>query len=97
MKILHLAINVYNYWSTYEGEYLNEALMELPGVELRTWGKYRPFYDPGLNASEAVECLYGNDFPHVILVHSTMTKGVEQADRKILDGLERLRERCILV
>jgi hypothetical protein len=28
MRILHLSTNPYNYWSTYEGEYLNEALME---------------------------------------------------------------------
>tara|TARA_B100001971_G_scaffold209087_1_gene232024 strand:+ start:512 stop:1489 length:978 start_codon:yes stop_codon:yes gene_type:complete len=97
MRILHLSTNPYNYWSTYEGEYLNEALMECPGIELRAWGRFRPFFVPNLNAVEIVEHLYGNDFPDVVIVHSTLSRHEDLSDQKMMVGLEILRQRCILV
>ena len=71
--------------------------MERPDVELRTWGRFRPFYKPGLNAVQVVEHLYGSSYPDVVIVHSTMSKHPESQDRRLLERLEDLRSRCTIV
>ncbi len=97
MKILHLCLGLYNFWTTYEGEYINEALMEHPDVDLRMWGRDRVYYKDGLNALEAVQEIYGSGKPDVIIVHSTMEKHKNKLDRRLLSGLEELRKSCFIV
>lgn len=97
MKVLHLCLGLYNFWTTYEGEYFNESLMSHPDVTLRMWGRDRMFYKDGMSAIDAVKHIYGEDYPDVIIVHSTMQKHKERGDQKLLEGIETLRNHSVVV
>ncbi len=97
MKILHLCLGLYNFWTTYEGEYLNESLMARPDTNLKMWGRDRLYYKDGMNAIDVVKHLYGDDCPDVIIVHSTMQKHKDVGDQRLLEGIESLRQNSVIV
>jgi len=97
MKVLHFCLGLYNFWTTYEGEYINESLMARSDIDLRIWGRDRIGYIPGLSAVDVIKHLYGNDYPDIVIVHSSMEKHKDVKDTTIFNGMEKINKRCILV
>lgn len=97
MKILSLCLGLYDFWHTYEGEYINESLMARPDVELKVWGRDRIGYIPGFNVIDVIKHLYGNNFPDAIVVHSSMEKHEDVNDRKLFEKMETLHDCTKLV
>lgn len=97
MNILHLCPSLYDFWTTYEGEYLNESLLSRKDVNLKIWGKNRIGYVPGLTSSMIVKRLYGNDYPDVIIVHASLQKLKDSEDTVFFKDLQKLRSKSIIV
>lgn len=97
MKILHFSLGLYNFWTTYEGEYMNESLLRRPDVDLNVWGRDRVTYEPGLTCIDVVKKIYGNEYPDVVIFHSTMEKHDDPNDRKVFEGIRDLGKHSTIV
>lgn len=98
MNILHLCLGLYNFWTTYEGEYINESIMRRKDCFLKIWGRNRPGYKKGLKYQDIVSRLYGaNNYPDVVIVHSSMQKHDDKYDKIIFEGLETARENSMVI
>lgn len=93
LKIVHLCLSLYDYWTTYEGEYLNESLMALPDVDFKAYGTGREIRNEDCSLSEVIAHLFGGSFPDVVIVHSSM----EKVSPGFFHGLEELHKKCFVV
>lgn len=96
IKVLHLCLGLYNFWTTYEGEYINESLLGRQDIDLKVWGRDRIGYVPNLTATDIVSHLYGDEHPDIIIVHSSMEKHDHPEDQKCFNGLQDLRQKSII-
>lgn len=97
LNILHLSSNEYVSWLTYCSEYINEAFEHRLDVEFKVWGKYRPGFEAGLNGAQVVKKLYTGTLPDAIIVDSSMAQSADPEIRCLIDGLEQLREKTLLI
>lgn len=97
MRVLHFCLGLYNFWTTYEGEYINESLMARPDIDLKVWGRDRIGYMRGLSSVDVIRHLYGDDYPDVVIVHSSMEKHKDPEDLSIFKGMETLSKHCVVV
>jgi len=71
--------------------------MARPDVDLRVWGRDRPGYIRGLSAVDVIRHLYGDGYPDVVIVHSSMEKHKDAEDVAIFKGMETISKHCTVV
>jgi hypothetical protein len=96
-EILILGPNKYKEWLTYAIEYLYEAFIVEPSVNVKAWGRYREGYIPGLSLKEAIEHMYGTRQPDAIIMNIGILNSDDNDDKLIVKGLEELSKDIILI
>ncbi len=97
IRILNIGPNEYRHWLTYEGEYLTEAFMREPDVEVQAWGRFRERYEPGLRLPEVVERLFSGKWPDVILFDTSLIRSDVVEDRSFTADLKEAASKSFLV